>query len=349
MRFSIDTYCINPDSTIEDAMKAIDKNLTGAALVVDNQKYVKGIITDGIIRRALLGGHKIEDKIEGIYSKEFKSVNKLVAKKKVKELMLKQKIRQVPLLDEEGKLVDLYFLDDIIGHQEKDNYVFILAGGLGTRLRPLTETVPKPMLKVAGKTILEHIIEQFKEYGFKKFIISINYKGEIIENYFKDGKEFDIEIDYVRENKKLGTAGSIRLAKDKLNKSFIVINGDILTGIDFENFLEYHDKNKFDITVGVRNYEMRVPYGVIVTENSIITDIEEKPSYNFNINSGVYVLSKEVIDYIPENEEYDMTELIKVVGINNGKSGVYKITEYWSDIGHMDDFNRAKEEIREFL
>lgn len=349
MRFSIDTYCINPDSTIEDAMKAIDKNLTGAALVVDNQKYVKGIITDGIIRRALLGGHKIEDKIEGIYSKEFKSVNKLVSKKKVKELMLKQKIRQVPLLDEEGKLVDLYFLDDIIGHQEKDNYVFILAGGLGTRLRPLTETVPKPMLKVAGKTILEHIIEQFKEYGFKKFIISINYKGEIIENYFKDGKEFDIEIDYVRENKKLGTAGSIRLAKDKLNKSFIVINGDILTGIDFENFLEYHDKNKFDITVGVRNYEMRVPYGVIVTENSIITDIEEKPSYNFNINSGVYVLSKEVIDYIPENKEYDMTELIKVVGINNGKSGVYKITEYWSDIGHMDDFNRAKEEIREFL
>lgn len=349
MRFSNDTYCIKIGSTIKDAMESIDKNLTGAALVVDEEKHVKGIITDGIIRRAILKGYKIEDSIEGIYSSEFKSVNKLVTKKKVKELMLKYKIRQVPLLDDEGKLMDLYFLDDIISYDKKDNFVFILAGGLGTRLRPLTEKIPKPMLKVGEKPILQRIIEQFKEYGFRNFIISLNYKGEIIEEYFKDGKEFDVNIQYVRETKKLGTAGSIKLAEDKLNKPFIVINGDILTGIDFDAFLNHHIKNEFDITVGARNYEMKVPYGVMITDDLLIKSLEEKPVYNFYINSGVYVLSEKTTGYIPKDEFYNMTDLIEDVIKETGKSGVYQITEYWSDIGQMDDFKKANEDVEKFF
>lgn len=349
MRFSNDTYCIKVSSTIKDAMESIDKNLTGAALVVDEEKHVKGIITDGIIRRAILKGHEIEDSIEGIYSSEFKSVNKLMSKKKVKELMLKYKIRQVPLLDDEGKLIDLYFLDDIISYDKKDNFVFILAGGLGTRLRPLTEKIPKPMLKVGEKPILQRIIEQFKEYGFRNFIISLNYKGEIIEEYFKDGKEFDINIQYVRETKKLGTAGSIKLAEDKLNKPFIVINGDILTGIDFDAFLNHHIKNEFDVTVGARNYEMKVPYGVMITDDLLIKSLEEKPVYNFYINSGVYVLSEKTTAYIPKDEFYNMTDLIEDVIKETGKSGVYQITEYWSDIGQMDDFKKANEDVEKFF
>ncbi|MCY6483566.1 nucleotidyltransferase family protein [Clostridium aestuarii] len=349
MRFSNDAYCINFSSTIKNAMECIDKNLTGAALVVDEEKHVQGIITDGIIRRAILKGNRIEDNIKEIYSKKFKFVSKLTSKKKVKELMLKYKIRQVPLLDEEGKLIDLYFLDDIISYEEKNNYVFILAGGLGTRLRPLTEDVPKPMLRVGKKPILERIIEQFKEYGFKNFIISINYKGEIIEEYFKDGKEFNVNIEYVRETKKLGTAGSIKLVEEKLNKPFIVINGDILTGVDFDSLLNHHVENKFDITVGSRNYEMKVPYGVMVTDGLQIKSLEEKPVYKFYINSGVYVLSEDVVKYIPKNKEYNMTDLIENIIENNGKSGVYQITEYWSDIGQMEDFKRANEDVKKFF
>ena len=349
MRFSIETYCIKLNATIKDAMESIDKNLTGGAFVVDEGFIVKGVITDGNIRRAILGGHSINDSIEGIYSKEFKYVTPYVSKKKVKELMLKHKIRQVPVIDESGKFINLYFMDDIISYEDKENYVFILAGGLGTRLRPLTNDTPKPMLKLGDKPILEHIIEQFKEYGYKNFIISLNYKGEIIENYFKDGKEFDVNIQYVRETKQLGTAGSIKLAQEKLTKPFVVINGDILTGIDFDAFLSYHIENEFDITVGARNYEIKVPYGVMVTEENLIKSLEEKPVYSFHINSGVYVLSEKIIKHIPNDIMYNMTDLIEDVIANKGKSGVYQITEYWSDIGQMDDFYKANEDIKKFF
>lgn len=349
MKFSIEAYCIKTNSTIKDAMESIDKNLTGGAFVVDDNFHAKGVITDGNIRRAILKGHNISDSIEGIYSKEFKYVSQYESKKKVKDLMLKYKIRQVPVLDEQDKIINLYFLDDVISYEDKDNYVFILAGGLGTRLRPLTENTPKPMLKVGDKPILEHIIEQFKEYGFKNFIISVNYKGEIIEEYFKDGKELDVNIEYVRETKKLGTAGSIKLAEDKFKKPFIVINGDILTGIDFDAFLNYHIKNGFDVTVGARNYEIKVPYGVMLTEENLIKSLEEKPVYSFYINSGVYVLNEKTIKFIPEGEMYNMTDLIEDVIANSGRSGVYKITEYWSDIGQMDDFKKANEDINKFF
>jgi dTDP-glucose pyrophosphorylase/glutaredoxin len=349
MRFSIESYCIESDATIKEAMKVIDKNLTGGALVVNENNELVGTITDGDIRRAILRGLNINEGIEGAYFKNFKFVTEQHSKKKAKEYMLKNKIRQVPVIDKNKKLTDLYFLDDIISYDKKENYVFILAGGLGTRLMPLTETVPKPMLKVGDKPILELIIEQFKEYGYINFIISLNYKGEIIEEYFKDGKDFDVNIEYVTETKKLGTAGSIALVKEKFTKPFIVINGDILTGIDFDKFLNHHMKSNFDITVGVRNYEINVPYGVLVTDNMIIESLEEKPTYKFHINGGVYAVNPEVIEYIKENEIYNMTDLIEDTMDDKKKSGIYEITEYWTDIGHIDDYRKANTDIHKFF
>ena len=349
MRFTIDSYCIESDATIKEAMKVIDKNLTGGALVVNENNELVGTITDGDIRRAILRGLSINEGIEGAYFKNFKFVTEQHSKKKAKEYMLKNKIRQVPVIDKDKKLTDLYFLDDIISYDKKDNYVFILAGGLGTRLMPLTETVPKPMLKVGEKPILELIIEQFKEYGFRNFIISLNYKGEIIEEYFKEGKDFDVNIEYITETKKLGTAGSIALVKEKFTKPFIVINGDILTGIDFDKFLDHHMKSNFDITVGVRNYEINVPYGVLVTDNMIIESLEEKPTYKFHINGGVYAVNPEVIEYIKENEVYNMTDLIEDTMDDKKKSGIYEITEYWTDIGHLDDYKKANTDIHKFF
>ena len=346
---SMDIYCVSSKATIKEAMEAIDKNLIGAVFIVDDDKKVIGVVTDGNIRRAILKGYKIEESAKDICNTNFKYVNKLTSKQKVKEEMLKYKIRQLPLLDEGGKLMDIYFLDNIISYEQKENCVFILAGGLGTRLRPLTEKVPKPMLKIGDKPMLERIIKQFKAYGFRNFIISINYKGEIIENYFKDGSDFDVNIEYVREEKKLGTAGSISLAKDKLKDDFIVINGDILTGIDFEELLNYHKENKYDITAGARNYEMRVPYGVMVMKDKLIKSLEEKPTYNFYINSGIYVLSKDVVKYIPDNKEYNMTDLIEDIINDNGRCGAYNITEYWSDIGHIEDYKKANEDVNKFF
>jgi len=349
MKFPIDNYCIGVSSTIKEAMKVIDKNSTGGALVVNENNELVGTITDGDIRRAMLKDFSINDGIENTYSKNYKFVTEQHSKKKAKEYMFKNKIRQVPVVDKNKKLIDLYFLDDILSYDKKDNYVFILAGGLGTRLRPLTETVPKPMLMIGGKPILELIIEQFKEYGFINFIISLNYKGEMIEEYFKDGKDFDVNIEYVTETKKLGTAGSIALAKEKFTKPFIVINGDILTGIDFEKFLDTHVKNDFNITVGVRNYEINVPYGVVVTDNKLIESLEEKPTYNFNISGGVYVVNPEIIKYIHEDEVYNMTDLIEDAISNDYKSGVYEITEYWKDIGKIEDYRKANTDIHEFF
>lgn len=349
MKFPIDNYCIGINSTIKEAMKVIDKNLTGGALVINENKELVGTITDGDIRRAILKGRSINEGIEDTYFKNFKFVTEEHSKKKAKEYMLSNKIRQVPVIDKSKKLIDLYFLDDIISYDKKDNYVFILAGGLGTRLRPLTETVPKPMLTVGDKPILELIIEQFKEFGFSNFIVSLNYKGEIIEEYFKNGKEFDVNIEYIRETKKLGTAGSIALVKEKFTKPFIVINGDILTGIDFDKFLNHHMKNNFNITVGVRNYEINVPYGVLVTDNMLIESLEEKPTYKFHINGGVYAVNPEITKYIQEDKVYNMTDLIEDAMKNEDKSGIYEITEYWTDIGQIEDYKKANTDIHKFF
>lgn len=349
MKLPIEIYCLNINSTIKQALEVIDKNLTGAALITNDDNQIVGIITDGDIRRALLREHNIKDSIEGIYCKNFKYADCFESKKKIKEFMLNYKIRQIPVLDKEKRLVDLYFIDDMLSYDEKDNYVFIPAGGLGTRLRPLTDTIPKPMVKLQDKPILEHTIEQFREYGFRNFMISLNYRGDIIENYFGDGKRFGVNIEYVKESIKLGTAGSIALGREKLQKSFIVINGDILTGIDFDAFLNHHLKNEFDITVGVRNYEIKVPYGVMVTDDLLIKSVEEKPTYNFYINSGIYAINPEMIKYIPENEYYDMTDLINNLVERKHKSGVYQITEYWNDIGQIEDYRRANEDVKKFF
>lgn len=345
MDFSLEKYCLNKHSSIKEALQVIDKNVTGAAVVLNDNVEIYGIVTDGDIRRALLKGLNLNDEVQEICNTNYKFLESCVSKKKAKEFMLQHKIRQIPIINEEKKLIDIYILDDLLSYDKKDNYVFILAGGLGTRLRPLTENVPKPMLEIGGKPILERIINQFKDYGFFNFLISINYKGEVIEDYFKDGKNFDVNIKYIKETKKLGTAGSIKLAKNTINKPFIVINGDILTSIDFDYFLKYHMDNKFQITVGVRNYEIKVPYGVMVSDNLNIKEIKEKPVYSFNINSGVYAMDPSAIDYIPENEFYNMTDLINDILKHKKNAGIYNISEYWSDIGRMDDFNKANDEV----
>ncbi|KNY28619.1 nucleotidyltransferase family protein [Pseudobacteroides cellulosolvens] len=227
---------------------------------------------------------------------------------------------------------------------QRENYVVLMAGGRGNRLKPLTNEIPKPMLKVGNKPILQIIMELFKSYGFENFIISINYLADIVEGYFGDGGSFGVNIEYFRESKGLGTAGCIRHLKKYLKKPFYVMNGDVITKLNVESMMKYHIDNKFDLTIGVKKYQYTLPYGVVNTDGGKIKSIVEKPVESWQVNGGIYCLMPHIIDLIPEDESFDITCLIEKC-INNGANvGAYEINDYWVDIGHIEDYYKANHE-----
>lgn len=339
------------NTTIIDAMRLIDKNSKGALILVDKENKLLGTITDGDIRRAILQDKSIKLPIKDLYNKNCICVNQNTNVNVIKKFFIENKIKFVPVVDENKKVIDYYEIDDFIDYNrmEKDNPVLIMAGGLGTRLKPLTDEMPKPMLKVGNKPIIQTIIEQFKEYGFTNILISVNYKADIIENYFRDGKDFGVSIKYIKETKRLGTAGGIKLAEKYLNKPFFVINGDILTNVNFYNLLQYHIENNYKITIGSRRYETQIPYGVLNIDESCVTALEEKPVVNYLVNGGIYVLNPDIVSAIQENEYFDITQLIELLINKRYKVGSFPITDYWMDIGKVEDYYRANEEIEKYF
>ena len=222
-----------------------------------------------------------------------------------------------------------------------------MAGGLGTRLRPLTQDTPKPLLKVGNKPILETIIENFAKYGFVNITISVNYKADMIKEYFGDGSALGVNIDYIEESKRLGTAGALSLIKERPQEPFFVMNADLLTNVNFEHLLDFHLLERSVATMCVREYDYQVPYGVIETDGSLITSIKEKPLHKFFVNAGIYTLSPQVFEYIPKDEFYDMPTLFEDIIANNLKSVSFPIHEYWLDIGRMEEFEQAQNEYNE--
>ncbi len=223
----------------------------------------------------------------------------------------------------------------------RDNYVVLMAGGRGRRLKPLTNEIPKPMLKVGNKPILEIIMNLFKSYGFKNFIISINYLADIVEGYFEDGSSFGVNIKYFRESEGLGTIGCIRHLKRYLTKPFFVMNGDLITKLNVENMMNYHLNNKLDITIGVKKYQYTLPYGVVNTDGGKISGIVEKPVESWQVNGGIYCLMPNIIDFIPESGSFDITSLIDKSIKVGANVGAYEINDYWMDIGQIEDYYRA--------
>ncbi|WP_017211315.1 nucleotidyltransferase family protein [Clostridium beijerinckii] len=344
---NLSNIVIQENTKIIDAMGLIDKNAKGILIVVDSFNKILGTITDGDIRRAILGEKSIKTPIKELYNKECIYVYENKNINSIKRCFIENKIKFIPVVDNNKEVIDYYEIDDFINYNtmEKDNPVLIMAGGLGTRLKPLTDEIPKPMLKVGSKPILQSIIEQFKEYGFTNILISVNYKANIIENYFRDGRDFGVSIKYIKETKRLGTAGAIKLAEEYLNKPFFVINGDILTSVSFHNMLQYHQNNKALMTVGSRVYETQVPYGVLGVEETCITSLHEKPVYSYNVSGGIYVLNPEVIKNIPRNEYFDITELINKIINENGRISSFPISDYWIDIGKVEDYYKANDDI----
>lgn len=332
---------IKPDRSIKDTLDTIDRGARGIALVVDEDGRLIGTVTDGDIRRAILKGVQLDEEVSMIMNENFTFVTENYSKLLVENIFTRKSIAQIPVLDDNMRVVDVIFYHDFYQRQSRNNFVVIMAGGLGTRLAPLTREMPKPMLRVGARPILETIIEQLKSYGFSNIILSVNYKGDIIEDYFQDGSNFGVNITYIRENKRLGTAGALKLAKEYLKDSFFVVNGDILTKVNFEQFMQFHKQHQNKITIGTRKYELQIPYGVVSIEEQNVTELVEKPTVNYFINGGMYCLESEVLDFIPEDQYYDITQLINETMDSQMKVGSFPITEYWMDIGQMEDYNRA--------
>jgi len=337
---------LSPKATIKDALKIIDSGAIKLALVVDENDKLLGTITDGDIRRAILKGKDLNDIIEDVYFKNPLTVSIDESKENIINLCISKKIYQIPVVDKEGRVVKIMLLDELLKPKTYPNKVILMVGGLGTRLRPLTEKTPKPMLNVGGKPILQTIVEKFASYGFKNIIMCVNYKSHIIQDYFGDGSRFGVNIEYVLENKRMGTAGALSLLKEKPKEPFFVMNGDILTNVNFENMLEYHIQNKAIATMAVREYDFQVPFGVVKMENNEIKKIEEKPLYKFFVSAGIYLLNPECIDYIPKDEFYDMPTLFEKLIENNKKTISFPLREYWLDIGRIEEYEKAQIEYK---
>ena len=341
---------LGPKATIREAMETIGRESLRIALITSDENYkLLGVVTDGDIRRGLLKKFALEDPVTKIMKKTPIVVGEKTPKKTIQDLLVHYDIQHLPVVNEKGEVCGIETLSGFFKKSKKSNWVFLLAGGLGTRLRPLTDNCPKPLLNVGDRPILENIIESFANKGFYRFYISVNYKAQMVMDYFQKGEKWGVEIEYVKESKPLGTAGALGLIPKKMKGPIIIMNGDLLTKVDFTQLLDFHQQGGGMATVCMREFEFQVPYGVIQTKDQMLTDICEKPQYKFFVNAGIYVLDPAALELIETNEYLDMTGLIERLKAKNHKIAVFPIHEYWLDIGRMDDLQKAQMEVFKFF
>ena len=341
---SIEIIKLKQNATIREALEIIDKGSMQIALVVDEKNKLLGTITDGDIRRGILRGLDINSSIETIIYKKPAVAKINNTKEEILRIALKRKLHQIPIVDDDGVVLDLKEIEELIEPKIRTNKVILMVGGLGTRLRPLTKDMPKPMLKVGNKPILQTIVEKFAEYGFVNITMCVNFNASIIRDYFGDGKEFGVNIDYVLEQKRMGTAGALSLLKERPSEPFFVMNGDLLTNVNFEHIFNYHTLHKATATMCVREYDYEVPYGVVKMNDNKITAIAEKPVQKFFVSAGIYMLSPEILDLIPQDEFYDMPTLFEKAIAQDKNVISFPIHEYWIDIGRLEEYQKANEE-----
>lgn len=334
---------LSENSTLEEALKILDENGNGTLTVVDDEGRLIGLITDGDVRRGIL--NKKNDLKDFINFHPLKLSSNTPRVEALKILRSAHR-RQIPIIDDRGVLKDVLILDDY-EFTPRTNVVVIMAGGLGTRLGDLTKDVPKPMLKVGNRPILENIITCFRDFGFYRFILCLNYKSEIIRNYFGDGSQWGVVIDYTLEEKRLGTAGALSLIpKEKMDDSFFVTNADILTTVDFVSFLEFHNRSKAIGSVCVKKNQYQIPFAKInFDERFLIREVQEKPAVEYFANAGIYVFKPEVLDLIPSNAYFDMPDLLEKIKTQSDGLFAYVMEDYWLDIGRKEDYRRANEDL----
>ena len=337
---------LESSATILEALEIINKEALRVALVIDKEQHLVGVVTDGDIRRGLLNNLSLNDAIALVMNTNPTVAEVGAERETLIDLMESKGVLSIPLL-KDGKVVGLETLHGALSKNKYQNPVFIMAGGFGTRLRPLTDTCPKPMLKVGDKPILETVVKSFIKAGFSNFYISTHYMPEQIHQHFGDGSNLGVNISYVHEDSPLGTGGALGLLPEDMPRDLplIMINGDVLTKVDFQRLLNFHIENDADATMCVREYDYQIPYGVINGEGNQITSMVEKPVQRFFVNAGIYVVSPRVIQSVEKNQNIDMPTLLEQHMKERQKVLMFPIHEYWLDIGRMDDFKRAQVDI----
>jgi len=335
---------VSSSMTLRQTIEAITNSALQIALVVDDNNKLIGTVTDGDIRKAILAGKDLNITAAEAMRKSPTTSSASTPRSVIIKLMREKRIHQMPIVNESGQVVDVLTVDDMLGAQEKTNAVVIMAGGLGTRLHPLTQETPKPMLNVGGKPILETIIQSFIDQGYVNFFVSLNFKAEVISDYFGDGSKLGASITYLHETTRLGTAGGLSLLPSEVNYPIIVMNGDLLTRISVDALLDFHQRENAVATMVVREDHYQVPYGVVEVDGTQIIDVKEKPTQRHLVNAGIYVLSEQSLANIPKGTYYDMPTHFTKLAADGHRTTAFPLHEYWVDIGRLDELERAQRE-----
>jgi dTDP-glucose pyrophosphorylase len=356
MNMDVTQLFVSTAASIRDAVVRIDHTATGIALVVDADRRLLGTITDGDVRRGLLAGIGLDEPVQSLLDRRPEVAPRTPttaqagsARSLLLDLMRRHGLRHIPLVDSTGRVVDIALLGDFVTAADPPVRALVMAGGFGTRLRPLTDERPKAMLPMGDRPLLERIVRQLQQAGIRQVSISTHYKADQIERHFGDGRRFDVDIQYVNEDQPLGTAGALGLLAQQPHEDepLLVVNGDILTQVNLAAMLDFHRSNRADLTMAVRPFEVQVPYGVVETDGVRVTGLDEKPVIRSFINAGIYLLNNDVRRFVPPGQRYDMTQLIGQAIAEGLRVISFPLREYWLDVGQSEDYERAVSDVRE--
>lgn len=337
-------HCIAPETKISDAMHQMTDYNIDLLIVCEGGTKVLGIVTDGDLRRGLTKGLELDGQVQDLMSKDFLSLDESVTDRAyILDMMMARRIRHIPVIGQDKTLKGIHFMQHIIGGKARPNVAVIMAGGRGTRLGVITENCPKPMLKVAGRPILERIVLHLVSNGIRKIYLAVNYMGEVIEDFFCDGSKYGCTIEYLRETKALGTGGALKLLPTLPEHPIFVMNGDLVTSIAIDSMFAFHDQHKAAATIATKRHQTKIPFGVIERseDQNILQRIVEKPVIEHEVNAGAYILNPECIKFIPDDVEFPITDLFPLLHESGHQSALFETEEEWIDVGRPDDLKKA--------
>ena len=333
--------CLSKSDTIRDAIGNLNKTSLRIVIIVNKNIELIGVITDGDIRRGILNGANLDQNLDRVINKNQLTVIKGEKNQKILKILNDNNMFSIPIVDIEGKVCGIETTQHLMKEKTRENWVFLMAGGYGTRLEKLTKDTPKPMLEIGDKPILENILENFMAHGFYKFYISLHYMPEKFVDYFGDGSKWGITIKYIKEDTPLGTVGSLSLFPENTEHPIILMNGDILTRVNFDHLIEFHRNSDAFATMCVRQYDFQIPYGVVDVDEHNFKNILEKPSQELFVNAGIYVFNPEIIGYLEKNRPNNIPDILNKLTENKKNIKVFPIHEYWIDVGTMDSYKKA--------
>jgi len=342
-KFNLNTFRVTTGNSVREVMTVIDRNRTGIALVTDIDGKLIGTVTDGDIRRFILSGGSLNDTCETIMSHSPFIAKDSDSFETLRHLIKRHQVRHMPVVDSAGRPVDIISASDFVDGKNGQVAV-IMAGGEGKRLLPLTEDIPKPMVPVGGRPLLEQTVEQLRISGVAIIYLSVNYRADVIKDHFGDGGRFGVEIRYIEEKTKLGTAGSLTLLPEIPQNPLLVMNGDVVTNVNYERILDFHRHHRCVMTVAATEYKIKVPFGALNLADHFILGIDEKPTHRFLCNAGIYVIDPELLRFIPADSPYDMTDLLQRTIREGMPNAAFPVHEYWIDVGRKNDLDRACED-----